>query len=219
MRGVVALPLLNSTLAAIAAPPAPVPDPDSEDESADEEEVPPFRTVYQWGEAFTVYQKDRENHEEHWGALIRELGGDVTFPRLLMKVMFAGHGATPPCASLDPQLLVQMKSFWAWHTKGNSADALKPHDLDHVDTALGRAAVVRCRICYKPCDTGAGAGDVHVACRVASLACNRTRPPREAWFSDVDLPEVATGCGFCGEMVVPPVLPEFYPKPPQTHMM
>jgi hypothetical protein len=66
VRGVVALPLLNSTLAAIAAPPH-VPDPDSEEESVDEEEVPAVRTVYQWGEAFTVYRKDRETHEEYWG--------------------------------------------------------------------------------------------------------------------------------------------------------
>ncbi len=76
---------LNSTLAAIVAPPAPVPKPpkpetyamavfglftlsiDPESESEDEEEVPPFRTVYDWGEEFTVHQKDRVAHEEDWG--------------------------------------------------------------------------------------------------------------------------------------------------------
>jgi hypothetical protein len=164
-----------------------------------------------------VFQRDRETHEEHWQALTRELSDDITFPRVLVKVLLAGHGVTPPCASLDPQLLGEMKAIWAWHTKGTSADALKPRDLDHVDAAMGRAAVVRCRVCYKPCDH---AGGVHAGCQVTSLVCNRTRPPYAQWFTYDALPEVATGCGYCGEMEVPAVLSQVYPqKPPAEYVI
>jgi hypothetical protein len=188
---------------------------EEEEEEEEEEEVPTARTVlhmvFNTG-AFAVFQREREAREEHWQALTRELGDDITFPRMLVKVLLAGHGVTPPCASLDPQLLCEMKAIWAW--RGAS---LKACDLDHVDAAMGRAVVVRCRVCYKPCDH---AGGVHAGCQVASLACNRTRPPYAQWFTYDVLPEEATGCGYCGEMEVPVVLSQVYPqKPPAEYVI
>ena len=62
---------------------------------------------------------------------------------------------------LGPKLLAQMKTLWALHTGARPVDALKALDLDQMDFALGRPAVTRCRVCYKPCDSLGGSQPVH----------------------------------------------------------
>ena len=88
----------------------------------------------------------------------------MTFPRLLTKVLYALHGSVPPCPGLDPRLLTQMKTLWGLHTRTRPVDALRGPDLDLVDSVLGRPAVTRCRVCYKPCDVPEGGQAVHREC-------------------------------------------------------
>ena len=40
------------------------------------------------------------------------------------------------------------------HLGKKPAEALGARDLDMDDAVMGRPPVVRCRVCYKPCETG-----------------------------------------------------------------
>ena len=148
---------------------------------------PRCHTICVWGKApFQVFPNANEDNAEELRHLARELGGHVTFPRLLMKVLYAIHGAVPPCPKLDPKLLAQMKTLWALRTGARPVDALKALDLDRMDFVLGRPAVTRCRVCYKPCDSLGGSQPVHRECQRNTFTC-----PVE-------------GCGWTGELPPPP---------------
>ena len=121
-----------------------------------------------------------------------------SFPRLLIKVLYAIHGVVAPCPKLDPKLLAQMKTLWALHTGARPVDALRALDLDQMDFVLERPAVTRCRVCYKPCD-----GPVHRDCQKDELSCNLRLPTLAALFSDAE-EEEDVGCGYRGELPPPP---------------
>jgi len=144
---------------------------------------PRCQTICVWGsEPFQVFASAKEENATELYFLVRELGGDVTFPRLLVKVLYAIHGVVPPRPMLGSKLLVQMKTLWALHTSARPVDALNALDLDLVDVALGRPAVTRCRVCYKPCSGLKGSQPVHRECQEISFICQ------------------VEGCGWMGEL-------------------
>ena len=135
-----------------------------------------------------MFASANEENAAELAFLVRELSGDVTFPRLLLKVLYAIHGAVPPCPKLDPKLRAQMKTLWALHTGARPVDALKALDLDQMDFALGRPAVTRCRVCYKPSNRFGGSQPVHRECQKNMFTC----------------PIEGGGCGWTGELPPPP---------------
>ena len=187
----------------------PLPEEDAgSDNDEDEDDEPSWarcRTIMCLTSApFTVYHNAKEEFTEQLAHLKRELCGEVTFPRLLVKYLYAIRGVVPPCPSLDPQLLTQMKSLWGLQIEQRPATALKAKDLDMMDIVLGRHLVTRCRVCYKPCEVD----DVHPGCQQIEATCTLRLPVPEAWFTETN-ETTQCGCDWRGEM---PPLPSVSPS-------
>ena len=187
----------------------PLPEEDAgSDNDEDEDDEPSWarcRTIMCLTSApFTVYHNAKEEFTEQLAHLKRELCGEVTFPRLLVKYLYAIRGVVPPCPSLDPQLLTQMKSLRGLQVEQRPATALKAKDLDMMDSVLGRASVTRCRVCYKPCEVD----DVHPGCQRTEATCTSSLPVPEAWCTETN-ETTECGCGWRGEL---PPLPSVSPS-------
>jgi len=187
----------------------PLPEEDAgSDNHEDEDDEPSWgrcRTIVCLTSApFTVYHNAKEEFTEQLAHLKRELCGEVTFPRLLVKYLYAIRGVVPPCPGLDPQLLTQMKSLWGLQVKQRPATALKAKDLDMMDIVLGRPSVTRCRVCYKPCEVD----DVHPGCQRTEATCTSSLPVPEAWCTETN-ETTECGCGWRGEL---PPLPSVSPS-------
>ena len=177
----------------------------SDDEDDEDDEPCRCRTIMCLTSApFTVYHNAKEEFTEQLAHLTRELCGEVTFPRLLVKYLYAIRGVVPPCPSLDPQLLTQMKSLWGVQVEQLPATALKAKDLDMMDSVLGRPSVTRCRVCYKPCEVD----DVHPGCQRTEATCTSSLPVPEAWCTETN-ETTECGCGWREEL---PPLPSVSPS-------
>ena len=162
----------------------------SEEAESNERAEPRCHTICVWGKApFQVFPNANEDNALELHHLARELDGNVTFPRLLTKVLYALHGSVPPCPELDSRLLTQMKTLWGLHTRTRPLDALRAQGLDLIDIVLGRPPMTRCRVCYKPCDVPEGGQAVHRECQKSMFTC----------------PSETGGCGRTGEVPPPPL--------------
>ena len=145
-------------------------DDDDDDIDVDEDAPSKVCTVHVWGsEPFRVASA-KPNYAETLRCIVRELGEDVTFARFLVKLIYSVNQCIIPCPLLDPKLLDQAKEIWAKHVGRKPVDALQAHDLDLVDAALGRPQVIRCRVCYKPCDYAKTR--THVSCSQHTFKCD-----------------------------------------------
>ena len=110
------------------------------DSDEDEQRQDKVHTVHVWGsEPFRVVNMKAE-YPEILQCILQELGEDVTFARFLVKLLYVACQRTPPCPSLDPQLLDQAKGIWALHVGRKPVEALRAHELDLLDSFLARPA-------------------------------------------------------------------------------
>jgi len=149
---------------------------EEESDSEDGESIPSVCTVHVWGSEPFCVVNSRISYPETLQCILHELGEDVTFARFLVKLLYAMRQVTPPCPSLDPELLEQAKTLWALHVGLKPVTALQAHDLDLVDIALARPSVIRCRVCYKPCgDTDDTKKRLHSSCVQHTLECGKCK--------------------------------------------
>ena len=141
------------------------------DSDEDEQRQDRAHTVHVWGsEPFRVVNMKAE-YPEILQCILQELGEDVTFARFLVKLLYVVRQSTPPCPSLDPKLLDQAKGIWALHVGRKPVEALRAHELDLLDNVLARPRIIRCRVCYKPCDDAKYR--MHSSCKQHMIECDK----------------------------------------------